>query len=122
MYLNKINNMKKILLISSLVLIYSLSACDCGCNDPKIKKIYTFNIITTNGDTINTAYSAFGEHLFSLKSGDLTTDNQSKTLISGVRTYTVVIKELGKSKPKSDSDYILKPIEIKTETIDSIQE
>lgn len=98
--------MKNILFLLFITTLL-FSCCDCG---PQPKKQYDFEIITTNGDTINTSFVGFGDNMFSLKSGDLTTQSFSKTLISGVRSYTVSIKNLGNFTPKNREDYELKQI------------
>lgn len=82
--------MKKILLFLSISV--ALFAC-CG---PQEKKIYNFEVIHTNGDTIKVSYLGFGTNLFSLKNGDLTTHRFEKTLLSGVRSFRVIsITNLG---------------------------
>lgn len=73
--------MKKILFISLLALF----ACS-----PREKKQYDFEIITTNGDTLETSFIGVGTNLFSLRNGDLTTNSFTKTLMSGVRSYKVI--------------------------------
>ena len=53
-------------------------------------------MVYTNGDTLESSYMGLGTNLFSLKNGDLTTNGQTKTLISGVRSFRVLsIKNLG---------------------------
>lgn len=94
-------------LIFYLSVVFLISCCG-----PVDKKQYDFEIITTNGDTIYTSYVGLGDNLFSLKNGDLTTNNFERTLISGVRSYTVSIKKLGTVEPKSREAFILKEIEI----------
>ncbi len=61
-----------------------------------MKKQYDFEIVHTNGDTVEVSFVGVGCNLFSLKNGDLTTQSFTKTLISGVRSYRVLsIKNLG---------------------------
>ena len=55
-------------------------------------------MIYDNGDTVNLSYIGFGDNLFSLKDGDLTTEGYTKTLQSGVRSYKITsIMVIGKS-------------------------
>ena len=87
--------MKKILFFLSSILLVS---CTFG---PYEKKQYDFEIVYTNGDTLETSYQGVGTNLFSLKNGDLTTNSQTTTLVSGVRSYRVVsIKSLGMQTKK----------------------
>jgi hypothetical protein len=86
--------MKQILILSSVLFLAS-------CIGPQEKKQYDFEIIYTNGDTLETSYQGVGTNLFSLKNGDLTTNGQRTTLVSGVRSYRVVsIKSLGMQTEK----------------------
>ena len=87
--------MKKILILASLVF---LGSC---CDKPQQKKQYDFEIITTNGDRLETSFVGTGTNLFSLKNGDLTTHGFTKTLISGVRIFRVTsIKNAGMQTKK----------------------
>ena len=103
--------MKKILLFLSISIV--LFAC-CG---PQEKKIYSFEVVHTNGDTINVSYLGLGINLFSLKNGDLTTRSFTKTLISGVRSYRVTsIKSLGlQTEAEMRSQNCCTLVEIKNE-------
>jgi hypothetical protein len=81
--------MKKITLFISILLIAS-------CIGPREKKRYDFEIVYANGDTIYQSYTGVGDNMFSLKSGDLTTQGFSKTLVSGIRSYRLIgIQKLG---------------------------
>lgn len=63
---------------------------------PQPKKQYDFEIIYSNGDTLETSYVGIGDNYFSLENGDLTTRRRTVTLVSGVRTFRVLsIKTVG---------------------------
>jgi len=87
-----------------LIVSVILSSCVERNSD---KKQYDFEIIFTNGDTLNSSYIGSGENFFNLKNGDLTTDGFRKTLVSGVRSYRVLlITKIGKlSKKEMESNY-----------------
>ncbi len=90
--------MKKIILISTISLF---GLASCGPSQPIDKKKYDLEIIYTNGDTLNSSYIGGGDNLFSLKNGDLTTKNFTKTLVSGVRSFRVLsIEKIGKFSKK----------------------
>ena len=81
--------MKKLILFSSVLLL-------TACIGPQQKKQYDFELIHTNGDTVETSYVGVGDNLFSLNNGDFKVNGESSALVSGVRSFKVLrIKNLG---------------------------
>lgn len=104
---------KKLLLLTGLlVLNLSIAFLISSCEPPK-KKQYNFEVIYDNGDTVNLSYVGFGDNMFSLRNGDLTTEGYKKTLQSGVRSYKIIsIRVIGKASKKEceSHNFSMKPI------------
>jgi hypothetical protein len=72
--------MKKVFIILSTLFLF-------GCG-PIDKKQYRLEVTYTNGQQEILTFSGYGDNLFELKQGDLTSGNA--TLVSGVRDYKVL--------------------------------
>ncbi len=78
--------MKKTKIITSILGLLFLTSCG-----PIEKKRYNLEVLYTNGDTSEISYQGYGNNIFSLNNGDLKETNASgRTLISGVRSFSVL--------------------------------